>query len=227
MQAVTDGQGRPRWTVPFAGAGATIGARDRIGPAGGDLSALARAVTHAIMAAMTLRCLLVAIVLAAAGCEERPAIAPAEPPLTLTPDGSAWRSIDGSQRVAATQDIDPELAAAIVKARSTAAEARAKWASELGAGRTNWAVKWAAPTSEGGVEHVWVRPTSWTVHRIEGWLSSPPQSPLACGRVRGDLVSFPAEALSDWARFTPGAWEHPVEGGFTIRVLEARYGRPG
>ncbi len=172
------------------------------------------------------RVLLAAVVLAAAGCEERPAIAPAEPPLTSTPDGSAWRSIDGSLRVAATPDIDTELAAAIGQARSTAAEAGAKWASEPGEGRTNWAVKWAAPTSSGGVEHVWVRPTSWTVHRIEGWLASPPQSPLACGRVQGDLVSFPAEALSDWARFTEGSWEHPVEGGFSIRVLEARYGRP-
>jgi len=170
--------------------------------------------------------LLAAIVVAAGGCEERPAIAPAEPPLTSIPDGSAWRSIDGSRRVAATQDIDTELTAAIEQAQSTAAKARAKWASEPREGRTNWAVKWAAPTSDGGVEHVWVQPTSWTVHRIEGWLASPPQSPLASGRVQGDLVSFPAEALSDWARFTEGSWEQPVEGGFSIRVLEARYGRP-
>jgi len=173
------------------------------------------------------RCLLVAVVVAAAGCEERPAITPAEPPLSSTPDGSAWRSIDGSERVAAPPDNDPELAEAIGLARSTAAAARRKWASEPVEGRTNWAVKWAAPTSDGGVEHVWVRPTSWTRHRIEGWLASPPQSPLAGGRVPGDLVSFPAEALSDWARFSEGSWEHPVEGGFSIRVLEARYGRPG
>ena len=177
---------------------------------------------------MTRKVLLVVVVLATAGCEDRPAIAPAEPPLSSTSDGSAWRSLDGSQRVAAPPvDTDPELAAAIGQARSTAAEAQRKWASEPEEARLNWAVKWAAPTSDGGVEHVWVQPTSWTRHRIEGWLASPPQSPLACGRVQGDLVSFPADALSDWARFTAGSREHPVEGGFSIRVLEARYGRPG
>ncbi len=190
-----------------------------------DLSPLARGLPHAIMGWMILRMLLAAAVLATAGCEERPAIAPAEPPPTSTPDGSAWRTIDGSQRVAAP-DTDAELAAAIGQARSTAAEARAKWGSEPADARTHWAVKWAAPTADGGVEHVWVRPTSWTVHRIEGWLANPPQDPLACGRVRGDLVSFPAEALSDWVRFGDGSGDRPAEGGFSIRVLEARYGRP-
>ncbi len=227
MQALTSDQGSPGWISLFAGAGPTIGARSRIGPRPAEIChPLPVAVTLAIIGAMTLRYLLVAIVLAA-GCEERPAIAPAEPPLTSTPDGSAWRSIDGSQRVAATQDTDTELAAAIRQARSTAAEARAKWASEPKESRTNWAVKWAAPTSDGGVEHVWVQPTSWTVHRIEGWLANPPQAQLACGRVQGELVSFPAEELSDWARFTDVSRQHPVEGGFTISVLEARYGRPG
>jgi uncharacterized protein YegJ (DUF2314 family) len=173
------------------------------------------------------RCLLVTAILTASGCEERPAITPAEPPLSSIPDGSAWRSLDGSEQVAAPPvDTDPELAAAIREARSTAAVAMAKWASGSRQARTRWAVKWAAPTSSGGVEHVWVQPTSWTVHRIEGWLASPPQSPLACGHVHGELVSFPAEALSDWARFSAGSREHPAEGGYSIRVFEARYGRP-
>jgi uncharacterized protein YegJ (DUF2314 family) len=183
-------------------------------------------VIHGIIyRAMISRCLLVLALLTAAGCDQRPAIAPAEPPLSSTPDGSAWRSLDGSERVA-TPPMDPDLAAAIREARSTADVAMAKWASGSRQARTRWAVKWAAPTSDGGVEHVWVQPTSWTVHRIEGWLASPPQSPLACGRVQGELVSFPAEALSDWARFSAGSREHPAEGGFSIRVLEARYGRP-
>ncbi len=173
-------------------------------------------------------CLLVVLVLASGGCEEQPAIAPAEPPLTSAPDGSAWRTVGGSERVAAPPvGTDPELAGAIEQARSTAAEARGKWASGAEEARIGWAIKWAAPTADGGVEHIWVRPTSWTRHRIEGWLANPPQAELACGRVQGDLVSFPAEELSDWARFTDGSREHPVEGGFTIRVLEARYGQPG
>ena len=175
-----------------------------------------------------IRCLLLVLAVAAGGCEEQPAIAPAEPPLTSAPDGSAWRTAGGSERVAAPPiGTDPELSAAFEEARSTAAQARGKWASGSEAARTGWAIKWAAPTAQGGVEHIWVRPTSWTRHRIEGWLANAPQTDLTCGRGQGDLVSFPAEELSDWARFTEASPEQPVEGGFTIRVLEARYGHPG
>lgn len=169
----------------------------------------------------------VAVVLAMAACEEQPAIAPGKPPLTPTPDGSAWRSVGGSDSIAIpTADADPELAAAIAQARSTAGEAQRRWAAEPEAARNGWAVKWAAPTAEGGVEHVWVRPTGWSRHRIEGWLANPPQVVLRCGRVQGELVSFPAEELSDWARFARGTPGDPIEGGFTIRVLETRFGRP-
>lgn len=173
------------------------------------------------------RRLVIAIVLCAGACEEQPAIAPGRPALATMPDGSAWRNVNGSESVATPPaDADPELAAAIAQARSTAHEAGRRWASVPEADRARWAVKWPAPTADGGVEHVWVRPTSWSRHRIEGWLASPPQSELLCGRVRGQLVSFPAEALSDWARFAEDATDDPVEGGFTIRVLAARYGKP-
>lgn len=171
----------------------------------------------------------VAVLLAAmAGCDEQPAIAPAEMPLSPAPDGPAWRRGNGSEMVATPPpDADPQLAAAITQARSTADQARRKWASTPAQARGSWAVNWAAPTVDGGVEYVWVRPTGWSQYRIEGWLANPPQAALACGRVQGELVSFPADELSDWARFAEDDPDHPVEGGFTIRLLDGRFGKPG
>lgn len=165
---------------------------------------------------------------AAAGCDEQPAIAPAEPPLSPAPEGSAWRRGGGSEMVATPPPADdPQLAAAIAQARSTAGQARERWAQEPEQARRSWAVNWAAPTADGGVEYVWVRPTGWSQYRIEGWLANPPQAVLACGRVQGELVSFPADELADWARFDDDDPERPVEGGFTIRLLDDRYGTPG
>ncbi len=171
--------------------------------------------------------MLVAVPVVAAACEEHNAVPAGRPAAAPGPDGSAWRIIDGSAATAAAA-ADPELAAAIARARSTAGDARQRWATDSAADRrSRWAVKWAAPTTEGGVEHVWIRPTSWSHHRIEGWLASPPQSPLACGRIAGELVSFPAEELSDWVHFTDGTIEGPRQGGFTIELLQRRHGQPG
>jgi len=178
---------------------------------------------------MITRCLLVAIVLTTTACEPQDPIAHARPPLTTSPEGSRWRSIGGSARVAAAPaEAFPELAAAMSRARSTADEALERWAldPEPAMARNRWAVKWAAPTVDGGVEHVWVRPTSWSRHRIEGWLANSPQGTLACGRGEGELVSFAAEELSDWVHFAAGANADPIEGGFTIPVLATRYGHP-
>ena len=148
---------------------------------------------------MILRRLLIAVALTAAACEQRDPIGPARPPLTPSPEGSRWHSVGGSARVAAAPaEAFPELAAAISQARSTAGEARRRWALEPAVDRSSrWAVKWAARTVDGGTEHVWVRPTSWSRHRIEGWLANSPQGTLECGRGEGEPVSFAAEELSD------------------------------
>jgi uncharacterized protein YegJ (DUF2314 family) len=166
-------------------------------------------------------------VLAAAACEQGEPPTPLDPPPQTTPDvGSAWRTLDGSGSVAvAGAADDPVLAAAIERARSTAEQARQRWRADPD-GRGSWAVKWAAPTVEGGVEHVWVRPLSWSRFRIEGRLASPPQAELACGRGAGDLVSFPAEELSDWLHLLDGIADGRREGGFTIDALRQRYGPP-
>jgi len=169
--------------------------------------------------------ILVLVLVVLAACEQHDGV-PARPAAAPGPDGSAWRMVDGSATTAAGA-ADAELATAIARARSTADDARRRWSAEPAADRAGWAVKWAAPTTEGQVEHVWIRPTAWSRHRIEGWLASPPQSPLACGRVVGELVSFPAEELSDWVQFTDGPVEGPRQGGFTIELFEQRHGSPG
>jgi uncharacterized protein YegJ (DUF2314 family) len=166
-------------------------------------------------------------VLAAAACEQGEPPRALDPPPQTTPDvGSAWRTLDGSAGVAVAGSADdPVLAAAIERARSTAGRARERWQADP-KGRDAWAVKWAAPTVGGDVEHVWVRPLAWSRFRIEGRLASPPQAELACGRQAGDLVSFPAEELSDWLHLLDGTLDGRREGGFTIDALERRHGPP-
>ncbi len=156
------------------------------------------------------------------GCDQQGPSAQKTPP-PMTPgmgDGSAWKTLGESPQVAVPPD--PELAEAIALARAAAEGARLRWRADT-AGRDDWAVKWAAPTLDGGIEHVWVRPVSWTRFRIEGWLASPPTAELLCGKRSGELVSFPADELSDWVR-CPAGTEGRREGGFTVEVLGRRYG---
>ncbi|MHC4210936.1 MAG: DUF2314 domain-containing protein [Planctomycetota bacterium] len=162
-----------------------------------------------------------------AACEQQeppPALEP--PPVTTADAGSSWRTLDGSDGAAvAAEANDPILAEAIDRARATAEQARRRWQADPAGGDT-WSIKWAAPTAGGGVEHVWVRPLSWSRFRIEGRLASPPQARLLCGRKAGELVSFPAEELSDWLHLLDGTTDGRREGGFTIDLLEQRHGRP-
>ncbi len=167
------------------------------------------------------------LILLAAACERQdppPTLEP--PPATPADAGSAWRIQDGSARIAvAAEAADPQLAEAIERARATAEQARQRWRAGPGEGGS-WAIKWAAPTVGGGVEHVWVRPVSWSRFRIEGRLASPPQAELVCGRKAGELVSFPAEELSDWLHLLDGTIDGRRDGGFTIDLLEQRHGPP-
>ena len=166
----------------------------------------------------------VLIVGVVSGCEP-PAPPPAAEQAAAQPAAatrSPWRTLEGSAVIVPGSEVLQELAAAIARARATADEARTRWSRDGG----DWAIKWAAPTLAGGVEHVWVRPLSWTRFRIEGVLASPPQAGLACDKGRGELVSFPSEELSDWVRFLDGTPKGSREGGFTMTKLQGRYGSP-
>lgn len=148
------------------------------------------------------------------------------------PKTSPWQpGTNGSEPVIAVpmEADDPDMQAAIAEARKTAEDARKRWTAADAHGRTQWAIKWAAPTADEKIEHVWVQPISWSPFRIEGILKSEPRTPLAAGKTTGQLVSFPIEELSDWLYVTqvdPRTGQMTTEGGFTNKVLEARYGKP-
>ena len=172
--------------------------------------------------------LLTLVASAAPGCDtrpEQPAPQP-QPAPEPEPEPSAWRIVDESPQLALPEDFDDEvMRAAIVKARQTASDARMRWLDAPPEDLARWAIKWAAPTIESGVEHVWVVPVNWSPFRIEGHLANPPQRELECGKSLNDLVSFPIEQLVDWVHTIPRAEEPEArEGGYTIKVLEARYG---
>jgi uncharacterized protein YegJ (DUF2314 family) len=147
------------------------------------------------------------------GSDRAPAPAPA-PGTAETVDASPATIV----RVPA-EAADRELQQAMNQARATAGAARSRWLAAPPEERRHWAVKWAAPTADGSIEHVWVRPAAWSRFRVEGVLESEPVHDLASGHGAGDLVSFPFEELSDWVRADPAG---PREGGFTLEVLERR-----
>ena len=138
------------------------------------------------------------------------------PPATAP--SSRWVEF-GEARV--TTAGESELAAAMTEARATADDARLNWTVAEDRGTDRWAIKWAAPTAEGGVEHVWVTPLSWSPFRIEGLLANTPVAELECGRTTGEAVSFPIEAMSDWVHFLTDTDSGPREGGFTVDALES------
>jgi uncharacterized protein YegJ (DUF2314 family) len=149
-----------------------------------------------------------------------PAAAPGDPSLE-------WRQVGGSS-VVAVETGNPggpeaDLARAVAEARRTAPAARLRFLASSAEERGAWAVKWAAPTEEGGIEHVWVEPVTWSLFRIEGRLASPPLRALACGRGLDEMVGFPTAELVDWLRQPAGAGQR--EGGFTADVLERRAAR--
>ncbi len=163
------------------------------------------------------------VVLVSSGCEQGDHGVAAPPPPPAPQEAAAPGPTDGMVAVPDEQH-DPQLVAAIRRARNTADSARQRWLKTPPTQRDRWAVKWRAPTAAGGFEHVWVRPVRWSRFRIEGVLASAPRGELESARVLGELVSFPIEDLSDWMYAAADGSTH--EGGFTLEVLEERYGEP-
>ncbi|MHC5113181.1 MAG: DUF2314 domain-containing protein [Planctomycetota bacterium] len=155
-----------------------------------------------------------------AGCEHEPVVTHRAPEDDAAgPPRPMWVERDGSEQATVAVD-DEELADAIAEARRTAEDARRRWDLAPLHERPRWAVKWHAPTADGGHEYVWVEPMHWSLFRVEGRLASPPRRELACGRRQDELVSFPSAELADWI-YRPAHGPH--EGGFTVNVLEGRF----
>jgi uncharacterized protein YegJ (DUF2314 family) len=155
-----------------------------------------------------------------------------------------WRQLQGATVVAVNDPaVERELERATGEARRTLDDARQRWSVAKLEERTLWAVKWAAPLAENAdgqahaapagdaagqsVEHVWVRPLTWSAFRIEGVLLSAPTMSLECGRASGEIVGFPIDQISDWIHFASHQAEAAFEGGYTVRVLQERYGEAG
>ncbi len=162
----------------------------------------------------------------AAGCERDAPLPVVAPPVTPEQSDSPWRTAEDSTLLAVPAEQAAALSRAIDLARASAADASELWAAADPRARGRWAVKWEAPTADRSLEYVWVRPLSWDRHRIEGVLASPPQRPLQCDRVAGELVAFPVSELADWVHYVDGSPDGRREGGFTIDALEARFGQP-
>lgn len=154
-----------------------------------------------------------------------PAQEPAKPVL--------WKRVQDST-VVAVDDVATtrSLEIATAEARRTVSDARQRWMLAKPAERSLWAVKWAAPLASASAsgdasatEHVWVQPVNWSPFRIEGVLLSSPTAPLECGRSRGEIASFPIDELTDWIHFASEAPDAAFEGGYTVRVLEEKYGK--
>lgn len=155
-----------------------------------------------------------------------------------------WKNLQDST-VVAVEDatVEQSLKRATEEAQRTLPDARMRWVVASPSRRLLWAVKWAsprnvnapgelsanreAPADHGSVEHVWVQPVTWSAFRIEGTLLSNPTAPLEAGKTRGETVSFPIDEVSDWIHFAGEESDAAFEGGFTVRVLEERYGKPG
>jgi len=165
----------------------------------------------------------------------------------------AWQRIHDAEVVAVDDALAQQaLESATAEARRSLDDARQRWTVANAAERHLWAIKWAAPrapaAAQGGgdaaaaanaadgasagepqVEHVWVQPINWSPFRIEGRLLSPPAAALESGRTQGEIVSFPVDEVSDWIHFSEDPAVNPAatfEGGYTVKVLEQRYGRP-
>ena len=159
------------------------------------------------------------------GCEPLEESETSDPVSVSQEKPSQWKLLENATVVSLPDDtIDSELEEAMAEARNTAFGQSETWRNTRPELQDRWAIKWAAPTAEDRVEYVWVRPVSWTRHRIEKILANSPQNELACAKTLGEPVSFPAAQLADWLHFQTENFEGPYEGGFTVSILNERFG---
>ncbi len=189
------------------------------------MSSIAMNRQNNIMCHAILLCPLVVTV----GCEDT-STSPSEATQAVTipaPPPSRWEEINGEAVVALTiGEDDPELQEAIEQARASAEDARIRWERTPLEMRHHWAIKWAAETEDNRVEFVWIIPDHWSPYRIEGTLASAPVTQLACGKTQNERVGFPSEELADWIYLIDGITTGPHDGGFTVTLLENRFGPP-
>lgn len=164
------------------------------------------------------------VALGVTGCGERepappPAVADTPPP----PPASDWQQLPETVVLQLAEDDLEAFTAAAARARAAAPLARDRFEPAAPGEADAWFVLVALPVEGGdGRETVWVAVDTWSEHRIEGRLASPPSRPLRSARTVGDPVGFPAGELLDWLHRPRDS--RVEEGGFTLDALEARRG---
>ncbi len=122
---------------------------------------------------------------------------------------------DGSpaQSVVSVADDDPEMVAAIATAKETLSFFEENWETMKSDG---YSLKFALPTTDDGLEHIWFSPTKIQGDKITGECANDPAK--IPGLKIGDTRTVSRDDVSDWMIVV----ENKCYGGYTIRVLAKR-----
>ena len=119
----------------------------------------------------------------------------------------------GVRSVVTVADDDPEMVAAIKDAKGTLGFFEKNWKTMKSDG---YSLKFALPTTEGGLEHIWFSPTKIQDDKIVGVCANEPGK--IAGLKLGDTRTVSRNDISDWM-IVVGT---QCYGGYTIRVLAKR-----
>lgn len=125
-------------------------------------------------------------------------------------------SIDGdfaARPVVNVEDDDAEMVEAIETAKKTLVFFENNWRTMKNDG---YSLKFALPTNDGGLEHIWFSPSKIEGKKITGKCANDPVS--VPGLKFGDIRTVNRSDVSDWMIVVG----NKCFGGYTIRVLADR-----
>ena len=117
------------------------------------------------------------------------------------------------QSVIDVVDDDAEMLAAIESAKASLGFFEQNWQAMESDG---YSLKFALPTTDGGVEHIWFSPTKIQGDKITGVCANVPEN--IPGLKLGDTRTVSRDDVSDWMIVVG----NKCYGGYTIRVLARR-----
>lgn len=125
-----------------------------------------------------------------------------------------WRGPGPEPEILSVDDADPEMNAAIQKARKTVGDF-IDALSHPRLSRTNLSIKLAIRDQD-EVEHFWLNNVQYSDGTFSGDIANTPNSVQSV--TFGQPLSVPAAQISDWMYIENGA----LKGGFTMRVMRNR-----
>lgn len=115
----------------------------------------------------------------------------------------------GEAPVLQVKKSNQEMAEAVEKARETFPSFLENWKNQK---NTAVSIKFAIPTDNGELEHIWFQPTEITDEKIDATCGNKPLN--VSGLKYGDSRSFTRNDISDWMILV----KEKCYGGYTIRV---------